>query len=195
MNKIFRVEGGPLAEAIKNITAERERIGEEYISLNDQLGSETIHTWPWTGRFAGCAFAKGREPSLVDWRRSHNMWVPRKNTPIGRATWACIRMLTPLPAVQTVLEQYGLTVHKPQLDCASAQGPSFVEGFGHVGVYYVHVPWFEVSQDVKDLVLAIGDPTPDMVFLDKWVPPADWVEVTVGQKLLEWDQLNRDTAA
>lgn len=190
MNKIFRVEGGPLAEAIKVITAERERIGEQYITLCSLLGCEQIHTWPWTGRFAGATFAKDKEPSLADWRLSHRMWVPRKKTVEGIRVWKCIRELEPLPAIQTVLEHYGLTVHKPQLECQPSDGPSYVEGFGHVGVYYVHVPWVKVSETMMDLADLLGS-TPDIDFIKNWKVPNDWVEVSPYQKVLEWDELNR----
>lgn len=191
MNRIFRVEGGPLAEAIKNITAERARIGEQYTDLGAQLGCAQIHTWPWTGRFAGCTFDKGSEPGLADWRRSHHIWVPRKKTAVGIWLWNRINKLEPLPAIQTVLEPYGLTVHKPQLEAMPSDGPSYVEGFGHVGVYYVHVPWFHVSGEMLSLADILGDYTPDMSFVTTWKAPDEWVEVTPFQKLMEWDTLNR----
>lgn len=190
MNRIFRVEGGPLAEAIKAITAERERIGEQYITLNNIFGCEQIHTWPWTGRFAGCTFAPDKKPGLADWRLSHQIWVPRKKTVLGARYWKAIQELEPLPAIQTVLEPYGLTVHKPQLVCAPSDGPSYVEGFGHVGVYYVHVPWVEATETMLTLADVLGG-TPDIDFVTKWKVPADWVEVTPYQKVLEWDILNR----
>lgn len=190
--RIFRVEGGPLAEAIKSITAERERIGVQYTNLGEQLDCEQIHTWPWTGRFAGATFAKGKEPSLADWRLSHRMWVPRKKTAVGIWLWNRIKKLEPLPAIQTVLEPYGLTVHKPQLEGSE---PSYVEGFGHVGIYYVHVPWYTPSPLDVGMHKVLGDASqsPDFLFVTKWQVPVDWVEVQPFEKLLEWDELDRDT--
>lgn len=190
MNRVFRIEGGPLAQAIKEVTAERERIGRQYSIFGSTVDCEQVHTWPWTGRFAGCSFAKGNEPKLADWRLSHRMWVPRKKTVRGAAIWASVQKLEPLPATQTVLEQYGLTVHKPQLDVLGA-GPSYVEGFGHVGVYYVHVPWFEPLVEHLELLQAMGETNKDIDFVTTWKAPNSWVEISEFQKLNEWMELDR----
>lgn len=189
MNRIFRVEGGPLAEAIKVTTAERERIGVQYTDLGAQLGCVQIHTWPWTGRFAGCSFEKGKEPGLADWRLSHNMWVPRKKTVVGRATWWCVQQLEPLPAIQTVLESYGLTVHKPQLQGFPQSGPSYVEGFGHKEIYFVTVPWF-IPTDLDVGLSILLEPSDDYKFVTTWTVPNDWVEISEFQKLNEWMELD-----
>lgn len=186
--RIFRVEGGPLAQAIKDVTAERMRIGEQYVEFGAYVGCKQVHTWPWTGRFAGCTFDKGHEPSLADWRLSHRMWVPRKKTQIGAALWDRANALDPLPAIQNVLEPYGLQVHKPLIGST----PCFVEGFGHVGVYFVTVPWFDVGPQMLEMAKAIDDKLPeDMQFVTTWQVPNDWVEVQPFQKLIEWDELDR----
>lgn len=191
MNRIFRVEGGPLAETIKELTAERERIGKQYTDIGEWIGCEQVHTWPWTGRFAGCSFAKGKEPSLADWRLSHRIWVPRKKTDLGKRLWDRINLLSALPAIQTVLEPYGLTVHKPQLVCSAEDGPSYVEGFGHKGVYYVHVPWIEATPEMLELAEMLGG-NPDIEFVTNWKAPDEWVEISPYQKVLEWDELDRE---
>lgn len=189
MNRVFRVEGGDLATHIQTITAQREIIGSAYTAFGLAVGCEQVHTWPWTGRFAGCSFAKGKEPGLADWRRSHNMWVPRKKTVMGAAIWNTANCLLPLPAIQTVLEQYGLTVHKPQLESFPQSGPSFVEGFGYMSVYYVTVPWYtptELDIGMSDQI----DMGPDFKFVTTWVQPNDWVEISEFQKLNEWMELD-----
>lgn len=186
--RIFRVEGGPLAEAIKTVSAERERIGATYAAFGEVIGADQVHTWPWTGRFAGCTFAAGKEPPLRSWRKSHKMWVPRKNTPDGETVWQSAQALPPVPAIQTVLEPHGLTVHK----AIFGDKPAYVEGFGHVGIYYVHVPWPTISQELIDLEYAVGgDIAADIKFVAEWKPPLDWVEVNPFQKLLEWTELDR----
>lgn len=189
MNRVFRVEGGTLAEQIATITADRERIGLLYTALGEALGCEQIHTWPWTGRFAGCTFAKGKEPGLADWRLSHHMWVPRRKTVLGKAIWATASILEPLPAIQTVLEQYGLTVHKPQLDSFPASGPSYVEGFGHKGIYFVTVPWYEPTALDKAMACQL-DMDADFTFVTSWKQPDDWVEISHFQKINEWLELD-----
>lgn len=185
--RIFRVEGGPLAQAIKDVTAERERIGSMYTAFGEVIGADQVHTWPWTGRFAGCTFAAGKEPPLRSWRKSHKMWVPRKNTPDGETVWQSAHKLPPVPAIQTVLEPYGLTVHKALI----GDKPAYVEGFGHVGIYYVHVPWIEYSQESIDLAKAMDDMNPVMKFVTTWEAPADWVEIREFQKMIEWFELDR----
>lgn len=186
--RIFRVEGGPLAEAINTITVDRQRIGEQYILLGELIGCEQVHTWPWTGRFAGCTFAKGNEPPHATWRKSHKIWVPRKKTIEGDELWSIIHKLDPIPAIQTVLEPYGLTVHKPII----GDKPPYVEGFGDVGIYYVHVPWYDVSEEMLSAALVLdGELTTSLKFLTTFVVPNDWVEITEIQKVIEWDELDR----
>ena len=189
--RIFRVEGGELAEKIKAITQKRELIGHQYEHLNDVFGSDSVHTWPWTGRFAGCSFAAGKEPGLIDWRLTHQMWVPRKKTLKGAELWEMINALDPLPAIQTVLEDYGLTVHKNQIEI-DRTGPSFVEGFGHVGIYFVTVPWVELAPEFLEIVDSLGETTKDVKFIRSWVTPNDWVEISETQKIIEWSALDRE---
>lgn len=187
--RIFRVEGGPLAQAIKDTDAERQRIAGMYILFGEVLGCTQVHTWPWTGRFAGCTFAKGKEPSLTGWRKSHKMWVPRKGSPVGETVLEAIRKMPPIPAMQTILEQFGLTVHKEQV---SGGGPSYVEGFVDKGIHYVHVPWVDYDAEHIELVRLIdGDISEAMKFVTTWQVPIDWVEVQPFQKLLEWTELDR----
>lgn len=188
-HRIFRVEGGPLAEAIAATADERQRTADLYVELGEKMGCTQVHTWPWTGRFAGCSFPKGKEPPLATWRKSHKVWVPRKKTTEGDEWWSEISKLPPIPAMQTVLEQYGLTVHKEQV---SGGGPSYVEGFVDKGVHYVHVPWFNVTEEMVKLAIELdGELTGDLKFIKSWEQPIDWVEVATFQKVIEWDELNR----
>lgn len=169
MIRMFRVAGGELVQAIKEIQADRERIGKTYTVFGEELGCEQVHTWPWTGRFAGCTFAPGKEPGLADWRLSHHMWVPRRRTVAGRAIWEKASRLEPLPALQTVLENYGLTVHRPQCPNTTCAEPSKVEGPLSNGVCFVSIPWYEPIAD--------------------WQIPEGWVEVSRFQVLDELIEL------
>lgn len=190
-NRYFRVVGGKLGELLLAQLNRRTEYVQKLNGLARSVNAVQVHTWAHTGDFAGFSFPDSTVLDEALWQRTpHGYWVPRRGK--NRTFWKHIRDLGVPGSPQDCLREFGLDPHR----WMHFKGEPFgckVTGFYEADVWWVEVPsrHFDAgSLTAAALAKASGQSGTDPIN-SLWLPPPDWVEVTVGQYLDEWDELRQ----
>lgn len=193
--RYFRFTSGPLVARIDALHAARDAAAVRAAAVSQIVGGE-FKIWDSNGQFAGFAFQLPPDPDAFRLVKKHRLYMPRKNTELGRKVWAHVQKVGELPApVDSVLADVGLDARLPQLFHTGCAYTSGLWGFGApTNVWFVSVPWRDVDPAELEKYRAQRDT--EGAWFDRnlefllWTPPAEWEEVKGWQVTKESEEIN-----
>jgi len=196
--RYFRVTKGPMVEEIDRLQDLMTVAAVHAEQVAQQVGGD-FQTWQSSGGFAGFKFKTAPCQKTFRLLKKHGLWVPRKNTPEGKAVWAAINQV-PLPApADSALKLVDLTPNFPALFHGSKWYAPTLWGFGKpVSVWFVSVPWLDVDPAELEAYKAEREArTRRDGNLDHlcWEVPAGWEEVKHWQVEKESEEINASAKA
>ncbi len=177
--RYFRVESGPLVDAVQLALNTRKMAYEQYLQIAKEIGAEE-EFYSNSGRLVAFVFKTTPDPKLF--KRAGRGWYPKRNC------MACKQLAARIEAIKTADPQDALRI------IGLSRAPSlFVDGYCHVPqliiipdqpmVIYVSVPFFDEDPEVVDnykkekvsgvrfesnMEAILWQPTPEMVEVRKW---------------------------
>ena len=193
IKRYFRFTTGPVADEIDRLQDLLIAAHKRYHEIGEKCGAKEVQTYH-SGGFAGFVFAETPDQDVYRFLKKHRLWVPRKNTPGGKAVWAQFQDIPRPDAIETALHLVDLT---PGLPCLFDGGKWYAPvlwGFGKpTSVWYVSVPWQERDpEELKQYKLdrAAGGNCNSKLEHLQWEAPADWTEVKEWQITKEVEEID-----
>ena len=192
--RYFRITQGPMVDEIDRLFELRIAAGKLYDELAVKHGATGSKNYDRAGTFAGFTFATAPDQDIYRRDKKTRLWVPRKNTPAGKAIWADIKSLpTPAP-IEHALRLVDLEPGLPMLTDAGKWYAPTLWGYGAPrNIWFVSVPWKDVDSDELEQYRTIKaaktgfDRDLDALL---WEAPADWTEVKRWQVEKEADEIS-----
>jgi hypothetical protein len=190
--RYFRITEGPVVDEIDRL---QELLAVAAVSASkvaEQTGGE-FQTWQSTGGFAGFKFKQTPCEKTFRFIKKTGLWLPRKNTPEGKAVWSDIEQV-PLPdPVCSAIKLAGLSPNFPALFDGGRMYSPVLWGFGKpVSVWFVSVPWKDVDPDrmaAYQKERAVGGSFSNDLEHLSWQAPIEWVEVKEWQVSKESEEI------
>lgn len=191
--RYFRFTEGPVVDEIDRLQDLFTVAAQSAVKVAEQVGGE-FQTWQSSGGFAGFKFKDIPCEQTFRYVKKTRLWLPRKNTPEGKAVWAAIDQVSLPDPVSSAIKLAGLT---PDIPALFADGRCYVPtlwGFGKpVGIWFVSVPWMDVdpaelAQYKVDFAAGTrGDRNLEHL---TWQVPEGWAEVKEWQIRKESEELS-----
>jgi hypothetical protein len=179
--RYFRLTEGPVVAEIDRLFELRIAAGKLYAELAVKYGATRSNNYDHNGAFAGFSFTDSPDKDVYRLDKKTRLWVPRKNTPAGKAIWAEIKTLpTPAP-IEHAIRLAGLEPGLPMLTDAGRWYAPTMWGYGAPrNIWFISVPWKDV--DPEKLSAYKAEKAAGKCFdrdLDAllWEAPAGWTEV------------------
>jgi hypothetical protein len=191
--RYFRFTEGPVVDEIDRLQELLAIAAVEADKVAKKVGG-AFQTWQSTGSFAGFTFKETPCQKTYRLMKKQGLWVPRKNTPEGKAIWEDIKQV-PLPEpVNSALRLVGLSHNFPELHHDGKWYSSGLWGFGKpISIWYVSVPWMDVDPDklaAYKVDRAAGGKYNDNFEHLSWVVPEGWAEIKEWQISKESEEIN-----
>lgn len=191
--RYFRLTDGPVVDEINRLQDLLAVASVHADKVAKQLGGD-FKKWESSGSFAGFKFSETPCEKTFRFVKKTQLWLPRKNTPEGKAVWATINQV-PLPEpVSSALKLVELTPNFPALFHGGKWYAPTLWGFGKpTSVWFVNVPWMDVdpaeleAYNVERDAKSRRDSNLDHL---SWTMPDGWAEVKRWQVEKEVEEIN-----
>jgi hypothetical protein len=146
--RYFRVETGPLIEALNKCDADKDAARDAARELSDSFGADGYAYWPDGRGVAGFQFRV--EPDMKAWKDAKldgnpSHYLPRKSTTAGKAIQRQVDALPAFKDHQEVIKSVGLYC-EPTMCTGNSMARSILR-YWDGKVAFVSMPWADVDPE------------------------------------------------
>lgn len=192
--RYFRVERGPLVDAVKEAREINNKAHDEHVSILKEIGAKTKY-YQRDGRLVAVIF--DNEPNRNLYKKVGNCpdgHFPKKNSKQGKALAKRLTEIKTKPEIDC-LSVVGLIGRFKFVSASKAYGDTIVTIPSDPIVVYVSVPWHDVDPEKIEAYVAEKQQSKGRYDRDleavMWTPPKEFIEIKsweVDKAIDEWNE-------